>query len=213
VRHHGRWLAVLVLVASLVVGAVPGRAAAPDRRLPPPDRDDLARIFDPKVAEFGLRTTRARLQDLDTYQVDPLGRHLAVYLEPITDDYTDAEYVAAFTDVAKVFLPMVFKRWKGLKSFDVCLEPLPTEDTRESPPPVSVLLVKKKTSSEVAWKKATLVDILAAAEQHKQPGYQERDFHVYLAPRLDGEPELIAAREGAAARLESRASGTGDQAP
>jgi hypothetical protein len=190
-------LAALVVVAGALLGALPATAAVSDRRLPPPDREDLVRIFDPKVADLGFRTTRARLQNLDTYEIDPQGRHLAIYLEPIEEGFTDAEYVAAVTETAKVFLPMVFKRWKGLESFDVCLEPLPSEDSSESPPPVTQLLVTRVGLRDVKWKTVTLIELIAASNANEAAQYDERTFYLYLVPRLDEQPELLDARAAA----------------
>jgi hypothetical protein len=190
-------LAALVVVAGALLGALPATAAVSDRRLPPPDREDLVRIFDPKVADLGFRTTRARLQNLDTYEIDPQGRHLAIYLEPIEDGFTDAEYVAAVTETAKVFLPMVFRRWKGLESFDVCLEPLPSEDSSESPPPVTQLLVTRDGLNDVKWKKVTLSELIAASNANEEAEYDERTFYLYFVPRLDEQPALLDARAAA----------------
>jgi hypothetical protein len=182
-----RVLSGLVL-AVVLVAALPASAAAPERRLPPSDRDDLAAIFDPKVEALGFRTTRARLQDLETYQIDPKGRHLAVYLEPTADAFTDEQYVAAVTETTRVFLPMVFKRWKGLESFDVCLEPLPSEDDRAEPPAIKA----------VDWKTATLTDLIATANEYGKSQKTLRDFYLYFHEQLDEVPELVAAREAAA---------------
>ena len=190
-------LTALALIASALIGIVPATAAVPHRRLPPPDREDLVRIFDPKVADLGFRTTRARLQNLETYAIDPKGRHLAIYLEPIEEGFTDAEYVAAVTETAKVFLPMVFKRWKGLESFDVCLEPLPTEDSSDEPPPITQLLVTRDGLGDVKWKKVALSELIAASNANDESDHAERSFYLYFVPRLDELPELVDARAAA----------------
>jgi hypothetical protein len=192
-----RVLSGLVL-AVVLVAALPASAAAPERRLPPSDRDDLAAIFDPKVEALGFRTTRARLQDLETYQIDPKGRHLAVYLEPTADAFTDEQYVAAVTETTRVFLPMVFKRWKGLESFDVCLEPLPSEDDRAEPPAITQILVTRSAYKAVDWKTATLTDLIATANEYGKSQKTLRDFYLYFHEQLDEVPELVAAREAAA---------------
>ena len=194
-----RFAASLLVVAALAA-AVPAGAAVPARRLPPSTRDELAAIFDAKVRDLGFQTSRALLQNLDTYAADPNGRHLAIYLEPIDDEFTDAEYVASFDDVAKVFLPLAFKRWKGLKSFDVCLEPLPSEDASEAPPPITQLLVTRRGVRVLDWKDATLADMLVAADEHKATEDAEADVYVYFHDRLDTVPELRQARTESAQR-------------
>lgn len=195
----------LGLVTASFAAAIPAAAgpaaAAPSRRLPPHKEEKLVDIFDPRVEELGLRTTRARLQDLDTYEITRNGRHLAVYLEPIDDDFEDAEYVERFTEVAEAFLPMVFKRWKRLKSFDVCLEPRPAEDEREAPPPVTQLLVTRPVSKDIDWEDVTLVDLLVEFEKVAEKEKEGRELTVYLEPELDRLSELREARAAAEERL------------
>jgi hypothetical protein len=189
-------IAIVMVVTSMTLpfgGSAHG--AAPTRRLPPADRDTLARIFDPMLEELGLRTTRARLQSLRNYEETPRGRHLAIYVEPIGDSFTNADYVSTFTELAQVFLPRVFDRWKGLKSFDVCQEPLSSVDAREEPPPLTQILVTRKGHRLVKWRDVTLAELLRVADENKDAEYgNARDFHVYFHTQLDSEPELVAAR-------------------
>lgn len=189
-----------LLLVSTITAAVPAAAAAPDRRLPPSTKAELTRIFDPKVRDLGFRTTRALLQNLDTYAEDPNGRHLAIYLEPIADDFTDGEFVDSFTDVAKVFLPLVFDRWKGLTSFDVCLEPLPSEDSSVPPEPMTQVLVTRRGLRFLDWHDATLVDVLVTAKEHEATDSADVDFYVFFRDRLEDQPPLVEAREAAAQR-------------
>lgn len=189
-----------LVVAAAVTGAVPAAAAVPDRRLPPSARADLARIFDPRVHDLGFRTTRALLQNLETYAADPKGRHLAIYLEPIADDFPDGNYVERFTKVAQVFLPLVFDRWKGLKSFDVCLEPVASDDPRPEPAPMTQLLVTRRGVRALDWSEATLVDVLVAADKHNATDSSDADLYVYFQDRLDTVPELSQAREASTER-------------
>jgi hypothetical protein len=191
-------LAALVLSGSLVVIGARAHAGTPVRRLPPDNRDALARIFDPPLRKLGLRTTRARLQNLRTYETDPRGRHLAVYVEPIDDTYADADYVANFAAVARVFLPMVYDRWNGLESFDVCQEPRQSDDPRPEPPPVTQLVVTRAAREEVRWKHATLADVLTVAAKHMTPAASQHDFSVYMDGRLESQPALVDARATAA---------------
>jgi hypothetical protein len=182
------------MVTAALTAAIPAGAAAPGRRLPPSTRDELAQIFDAKVRDLGFQTSRALLQNLDTYAADPNGTHLAIYLEPIDAEFTDAEYVASFDDVARVFLPLVFKRWKGLKSFDVCLEPVASVDDGAAPPPVTQLLVTRRGARELDWKNASLVDMLVASIEYKATKNRNADVYVFFDDALDDVPELREAR-------------------
>jgi hypothetical protein len=202
-----RATAVVVLACGLVLGtgAVASTASAGDARLdlPPSSGKRIARIFDDALRPLGLRTTRAGLQSLDSYQPDPEGRHLAVYVEPI-DEITDEQYVANFLQVARVYLPSTFKRWTDLKSFDVCQEPPPTEDSNVAPPPVTQLQATRAGAGAVRWARTTLEELLVeAAEAGQDPtaGKRQRMF-VYFADRLDAVPELVAARAAAAKSLD-----------
>ncbi len=193
---------VSVLLATLS-GAASGSSAGastPARRLPPPDRDSLARIFDPKLEKLGLRTTRALLQNLDTYEEDPNGRHFAIYVEPIDDStYPDAEYVQNFTELAQIFLPMVFNRWKGLYSFDVCQEPRAADDAREPPQARTQILVTRRGSKYVRWKSTGLAELIETAAEHEGEGENVMDFSVFFEESLGLQPELAAAFDEAQA--------------
>jgi hypothetical protein len=199
-----RAVAITIVAASAVVPLTgPAHGATPARRLPPADRDTLARIFDPMLEELGLRTTRARLQSLRDYEETPRGRHLAIYVEPIDDSFTNADYVSAYTELAQVFLPLVFNRWKGLKSFDVCQEPLNSLDPREEPPPLTQILVSRKGVRFVKWRHVTLTELLSVSDANAESEAEDgdpRDFHVYFHAQLDSEPELMTARANAASK-------------
>jgi hypothetical protein len=190
--------AVALAVAAITVAAAPGAHAggrAPD--LPPSSRAALARLFDPQLEKLGLRTTRALLQSLETYRSDAEGTHLAIYVEPI-DSMTDAEFLANITKVSRIFLPRVFKEWQDLESFDVCQEPVPGVDDRESPPPVTQLLVSRKGAKRVRWPKATLQDILEAAQLPPgSPPESTRDFFLFVNAALAKQPAYLAASTAA----------------
>jgi hypothetical protein len=183
---------VVALVVTTVMASTPAGAGTVGRRLPPADRDSLAQIFDPLLETFGLRTTRAALQNLKTYERDPKGRHLAVYVEP-TGEYTDAEYVANYVKVARVFLPRVFDRWKGLTSFDVCQEPLPAEDDQLAPPPLTQILTNRRAAAQIDWDHVTLVQLLRAVRQLERTPDPKQQLTAYFAPRLASQPQLSAA--------------------
>ena len=128
-----RLAAGLVLVAALVGASGIVSAAARDSSLPPSSRKELVAIFAKKVKPLGLRITRAALVNPAQERASQ-GTHLAIYVEP-TGEYSIDDYLDGTVTVSKVFLPSVFERWKGLKSFDVCQEPKPAVDDGPTPAP------------------------------------------------------------------------------
>lgn len=182
----------LALVTTDSAGAKVGA-----RSLPPSNRDALARIFDPLLRDLGLRTTRAGLQSLRSYQFTPKGRHLAIYVEPITNSYDDAKYIENYTDLAKVFLPLVFTRWKALKSFDVCQEPRPIDNDQPEPPPRTQILVSRTGAKYVRWRTATLATLIKTARNHVHNGPGLADFSVYFDFGLRKVPAYTEASDRA----------------
>lgn len=184
--------AVLLVAGPLTDGSTSGDGAG--SRLPPSGRRALTALFREELEPFGLRITRAVLQSLETYERDPRGTHLALYVEPISDSYTDAQYIENFTELTRTFVPDVFERWSGLESFDICQEPL--GDDRESPPPVTQIFVHRDALDRVArWRSASLVDLLAASPSVPRTS---AGYYVYFAPDVRDEPQLeeAAARAG-----------------
>ena len=198
-KRARRTLVAMGVVTLSMSMTSPGFTAVGSRRLPPSDRDKLAEIFDPMLSDLGFRTTRARLQNLETYEEDPRGRHLALYAEPMSPGFSDADYVSSLTDLADVYLPLVFRRWKGLKSFDVCLES--PDDPRAEPPAIVQVVATRRGARQVDWSEVTLVELLAIAEEYANDP-SPRDVFVYFDSRLDEQPALKLAR--AAASAESR---------
>jgi hypothetical protein len=151
-------IAILTGTADTAAGAHTMAAASAD--LPPSARTDLVAIFGPKVKRFGLRVTRAALVNT-VNQRSARGTHLAIYVEP-TGAYTPEDYIDGTVDVSRVFLPYVFRRWKGLKSFDVCQEPRPAVDNRLSPPPETQIYADRSGSQAIDW---ATVDVATLVEQ------------------------------------------------
>lgn len=184
-------LLVWALLVGLSVAACGGTGGTggDDRTLPPNDEAALARIFDEELDALGLRFTRGALIDVGGggYEASDSGTHLAVYVEP-TGDYAAADYADGVVASARVFLPVVFERWPGLETFDVCQEPLPVRDDRETPPPVTQLNLTEGEASDIDWETVTLADLLA----RNQP---ERDaYRMYVTPSLLEDPAFETAR-------------------
>jgi hypothetical protein len=195
-------VAMTTTIASTVAAVPSAHASVTSRRLPPADFKTLARVFDPALRKLGLRTSRAMLQNIKTYARDPHGSHLAVYVQPINASYTDAEYVTHFVPVAQVFLHSIFKRWKDLRSFDVCQEPRPGEDPRREPPPVTQLYVTRAGATGVRWQHATIADLVEATAHNKPPTKTDggiNDVFAYFTARLNSQPTLVRAQAAAGA--------------
>src|SRR5262249_18228711 len=162
--------------------------------LPPSNRAALDKMFRADLKPLGLRVSRGLLQNLATYKEDPHGTHLALYVTPTSSKYATADYVQNFAKITRVFVPMVFQRWKGLESFDICQEPV--NDPRDEPPPVTQIFLKRTALDRVgSWKRATLPDLLAASpKDHRERG---ADYYVYFDTDVVKDPAFQKAADTA----------------
>ena len=177
----------IAAVAATAATSSPAPAAGVD--LPPARLAALKQRFDPLVKPLGLRVTRGMLQNLETYEEDPQGTHLALYVEPIAPDYSDARYVTSFTKLTHMLVPVVFDRWTGLESFDICQEPV--DDTREVPPPTTQIFVARSALDRVgSWKTATLTELLGASPRARSIS---AGYYVYFSPELRDDPRFARA--------------------
>lgn len=183
---------------------MPSAAGALDgaSKLPPSDLEGVAAIFDPRLAALGLRVARAGLQDpTDGYAASPSGTHFAVYVEP-TGAYSNAQYVDGLLRATRRFLPKVFRRWKGLVSFDVCQEPPPEVDDAEVPAPLTqVWITRGRARALGAWRKFTLTDLFLATRDvaNRRPGGGSK-LIVFVDTSLRDEPAYVEALTSARAR-------------
>ncbi len=178
-RLATRIAVVLTLVVSTL--AVPVFVTAADAQsssLPPSARKALAAIFDPKVKKFGLRVTRAALVN-PKQQRDAHGTHLAIYVEPV-GDHTPEQYIDGTVDVTKVFVPYVFERWKGLKSFDVCQEPRAAVDPRPVPPPETQFYATRAGVDLVDWKAVDVATMIQASRAEAAAASTKRPVRLSL---------------------------------
>jgi hypothetical protein len=183
-----RLAAGLVLVVALV-GALAGvsgvaSAGTPDSSLPPAARKELVAIFAKKVKPFGLRITRAALVN-PAQERDAKGTHLAIYVEP-TGEYGIDDYLDGTVSVSKVFLPYVFERWKGLKSFDVCQEPRPAVDDSPTPAPETQVYATRAGSKLVDWKTVDVATMIHTSRTAAAatPTNGDVPFSVFVAKHL-----------------------------
>jgi hypothetical protein len=105
---------------------------------------------------------------------------------------------------SKPFLPVAFERWGGLKSFDLCQEPLPATDTRPEPPPVTKVELTRSASRTVRWGNLDLARLLRDA---KRMG--PRALSVYAKPDV----RLTGFYQDATVKANANASGTTTPAP
>ena len=132
--------------------------------LPPNDKAAIERVFAAELERLGVRLTRGALVDLETGKPSDKGTHLAVYVEP-TGAFTPDDYARGTVPTLRAFLPTAFERWGGLRSFDVCQEPLPALDTRREPPPETKIDVTKEASEKVRWDDMDLARLLTDAKR------------------------------------------------
>ena len=176
---------LLITASALAVATGPTTAGAASPDLPPAKQAALAKLFREELKPFGLKVSRGLLQDPLTYDPDPKGTHLALYVTPTSSNYATADYVENFAKITRVFVPMVFNRWKGLQTFDICQEPV--DDPRDEPPPVTQIYVSRTALDRVGnWKQATLLDLLAAAPKDRRQ--RGADYYVYFNGEVRQDP-------------------------
>lgn len=151
-----------VAVALVVLASSCATDAAEPALLPPYERADLAALFDPLVNPLGYQVTRASLIDRSTYEVDPSGGHLAIYVAPTSDISAD-RFAEDFVGLVQVFLPFVFAEWPKLNSFDVCQEPFDSTDT--TPPSLTIIDLTREAAAGVAWETLDLGGIIDLNER------------------------------------------------
>ena len=181
-------LAVLIVLATVVSPPAALNATPAQSNLPPSTREQLVSIFGPKVKRFGLRVTRAALVDPEQRR-NAHGTHLAIYVEP-TGDYTAQDYLDGTVDVSRVFLPYVFERWKGLRSFDVCQEPHPHAGDSRAPYPETQIYATRAGSKTIDWSMVDVPTLIARSDAEAAASSRTGSarFSLYIAKHLTREP-------------------------
>jgi hypothetical protein len=140
--------------------------APPSADYPPGDEAAIAAMINPLIADLGLRFSYGSLIDRTanaTFEPSPTGDHFAVYVEPINDDYTDAEFIENTWVLAARLTPKLFGQYRGLASWDICQEPRPGENDEARPPPVTQLDIYRDGAEDIDWDNGSLADLIAAA--------------------------------------------------
>lgn len=138
-----------------------------EQRLPPNDIGSLRNLYDPVLATYGVRLTRGALVDTSGGRYEPSndGRHLALYVEPLAD-YTTEQYVEGFWTISALMTPDVFARWPDLESYDICQEPLPSENDEPEPFPITQINLTRAAAESIDWQDGDLVDLLVATRSN-----------------------------------------------
>lgn len=154
---------------------------------PPGDEPSLAAIVDPMVVDLGVSFTYGSLIDRTaggTYEASATGDHLAIYVEPINNDYTDAEFVANTWELAARLTPYLFERYPGIHSYDICQEPRTAEDDSARPPPFTQLDIFRPEAEAIDWENGRLASLISAAAD-------EPTLTLRLDDRLQQIPEFV----------------------
>ncbi len=135
-------------------------------------------------------------------QIAERTRVKAVYVEAIDPNgVSRRRTIDTIVPLNRVFLPSVFRRWRGLQSFDVCQEPAQADDPSAAPPPLTQFAVTRKAAAKIDWATASLSDLVAAAAE--SGGDQEYglggpdSLYLFVAPDLTTVPAYRRARVAA----------------
>jgi len=160
---------------------------------PPSEFDELAAIYDPMFEEHDLVLTRGEVIDRTDgqYEPSPTGSHLALYVEP-TGNQTNQEYLDLLVEITAVVTPQVFDEWGSIESYDICQEPLISEDDSEEPIPVTQVEITRSAAADIDFTTLDLPGLLAIANLEADP-----PVRVYADPRLKALPEWLDAADAA----------------
>jgi len=173
-----------------------------EQTLPPNDVSTLRRLYDDALEPFGVRLTRGALIDRtnDQYVPSNTGSHLALYVEPIAD-YSPEQYVEGFWTISAFITPDVFARWPELESYDICQEPLPAEDDRAEPFPITQINLTREAAAAIDWQDGDLVDLLVASRTNP-------DVKVVVNRELRESPAYRAADDAARTKATAQTTTT-----
>lgn len=171
-------------------------ASDPNQTLPPNDVGSLRRLYDPALAAMGLRLTRGALIDTSNegYEPSDSGTHLALYVEPIDDAHTPADYVDGLWTLSAVVTPDVFARWPDVQSYDICQEPPPSVDDEDEPLPYTQINLTRAVAESIDWTNGSLPTLLMAART-------SGDLDLVISKEIRESPEYKAANKTVADQL------------
>ena len=163
-------------------GSVTAATTADD--FPPSEFEELAAIYDPMFEEHDLVLTRGEVIDRTDgqYEPSPTGTHLALYVEP-TGNQTNQEYLDLLVEITAIVTPQVFDEWGSIETYDICQEPLISEDASEEPIPVTQVEITREAAAGIDFAALDLAELLAIANLQANP-----PVRVYADPRLKALP-------------------------
>lgn len=167
---------------------------------PPSAFDELAEVYDPMLEEHDLVLTRAEVIDRTDgrYEPSPTGTHLALYVEP-TGSQSNEEYLDLLVLLTAEITPQVFLEYGSIESYDICQEPLPSEDSSPEPIPVTQVEITRAAAADIDFGALDLPGLLAMANIEANP-----PVRVYADPRLKALPAWLDAAEQAEALREEQ---------
>jgi hypothetical protein len=135
-----------------------------DGDLPPVDAIHADAIIGADLAALGLRlTNRGGLIDRSDngYDKSVTGTHYALYVEPILDSYTIDDFAVNLVALTKATAPVLFDRYPGLESYDICQEPRSIDDNALYPPPVTQIELDRGQVESIDWETFDLATLFA----------------------------------------------------
>ena len=154
--------------------------------LPPDDLEQLESLFSETFGRFGVRLTRGSLQDGRTRQASAAGTHLALYVEPLAEPWTNSRYLETMVPLTKTLTPSVFDRWPELESFDICQEPAGEYNADQTP--VTAVDLSRRAAHALESGDDLLTLMLAA---YRDPGA----IRVSVSEEVRAEPAFQAVLE------------------
>ena len=136
-----------------------------------------------------------------------------MYVEPTAQGQVSrAIYIRNIIRFARLFLPSIYKRWPGLKSFDICQEP---EQVLNRVPRRSrslSSLASRQAAASVDWKThdarhAAPARVAGAAGKKGA----KHDLSLYVSPRTLVEPSYQAAVAAAGVKPSSTSTSPSDE--
>jgi hypothetical protein len=179
-------------------GEISADATADD--FPPPTFEELAEVYDPMFEEHDLVLTRGETIDRTggQYEPSPTGTHLALYVEP-TGGQTNEEYLDLLVEITAEVTPQVFTEYGSIESYDICQEPLISEDDSAEPIPVTQVEITREAAADIDFEALDLAELLAVANLEADP-----PVRVYADPRLKALPAWTEAADEAQQIREDR---------
>ncbi len=125
--------------------------------VPPSSFNALIEIFQPALDDLDLTLARAAVSEFEA------GPHLALYVVPNGPEGGAQGFLDRTVPLVAALEPLLFERFPGLRTFDVCQEPFQAVRSDDFPLPETLLVMNEEQLDSVPdWSSATLVDLMRA---------------------------------------------------